>query len=163
MRLPVILIAALSVSGVACAARAQADASPRGFIENAIRGDNSEMMLGKLAANRATDPKVRDYGRTLYQDHARAKDKAVAVAHQIGADVTDRSNAGAVAERDKLQTIYGRAFDREFVRYMVADHHQDIADFREEAQHGGPAGRLAADTLPDLQKHLDIAERLSSE
>jgi putative membrane protein len=132
-------------------------------VENAIRGDNSEMMLGKLAADRAADPKVRDYGRMLHDDHARAKDKAVAVAHQIGADVTAKPSAGAVAEQDKLENTYGRAFDREFVRYMIRDHQDDIRDFKDEAQRGGPAGQLAADTLPDLQKHLDMAQHLSGE
>jgi putative oxidoreductase len=33
----------------------------------------------------------------------------------------------------------------------------------DEAQRGGPAGHLAADTLPDLRKHLDMAEHLSAE
>src|ERR1700760_4671555 len=79
MRKTLILFAAASVAGLAFSAHAQSNGDARGFIEDAIRADNAEMMLGKLAASHATDPKVRDYGRMLYDDHAHAKDKAAAV------------------------------------------------------------------------------------
>jgi putative membrane protein len=163
MRTPLALVTALAVSGFALGVQAQSDGNSRGFIEQAVRGDNAEMMLGKLAANRAADPAVRDYGRMLYDDHARGRDRAVAVAHELGAAVTDRADGGAMAERDKLEETYGRPFDREFLRYMIADHRQDIEAYRDQAQRGGPAGRLAADTLPDLQKHLEMAEHLNAE
>ncbi|MBS0363921.1 MAG: DUF4142 domain-containing protein [Proteobacteria bacterium] len=161
MRKTLILFAAVSLAGLAGRGLAQSDGDLRGFVEDAIRGDNSEMMLGKLAASHAVDPAVRDYGRMLHDDHANNRDKAVAVAHQVGADVTDRSNGEAVREMSKLENTYGRAFDREFVRYMIADHKKDIAAFQDAAQRGGPAGQFAADTLPDLHRHLDMAEKLS--
>jgi len=58
----------------------------------------------------------------------------------------------------------GVAFDREFVSYMVEDHRKDIADFKKEASNDkGPADRLAQKQLPTLEKHLKIAQSLSSE
>jgi putative membrane protein len=162
MRINLALVTAIVFSGFAFAAHAESDRDSRGFIEDAIRGDNAEIMLGKLAANRASDPAVRDYGRMLYEDHTRAKDRAVAVARELGVAVTDRANTGAMVERDRLEGTYGRPFDRDFVRYMTADHRKDIAAYREQAQRGGPAGRLASETLPDLEKHLEMAERLAA-
>jgi putative membrane protein len=163
MRTPLMLLAAFAISGFALGAQARSDGDPRGFIEDAIRGDSDEMMLGKLAADRATDPKVRDYGRMVYEDHARAKEQAVAVAHQVGADAAERADVGAERERATLEETSGRPFDREFLRYMINDHRKDIAEFSDEAQRGGPAGQLAADTLPELKKHLSVAEQLSTE
>lgn len=132
----------------------------RHFLVDAIRGDNSEMMLGQLAADRASDPKVRDFGRTLHEDHARAKDEALRVAVRFGVRDTGEVMPEARAEARKLRHLRGYAFDREFVRYMRNDHRKDIAKFRQEAREGGPVGRLAAQTLPDLQKHLDMARDL---
>ncbi|THD60082.1 DUF4142 domain-containing protein [Phenylobacterium sp.] len=163
MRTPLMLFAALAVSGFALGVHAQSNGDARGFVEDAIRGDNAEMMLGKLAANRATDPKVRDFGRMLYEDHARAREQAMAVAHEVGADAAERADMGAERERDKLEETSGRPFDREFLRYMILDHRNDIAKFSDEAQRGGPAGQLATNTLPDLKKHLSVAEQLSAE
>ena len=63
----------------------------------------------------------------------------------------------------KLQKLSGQAFDHEFVRYMVQDHEKDIAEFRQESQNGPtPAKDLAAQTLPTLEKHLQMAKALKS-
>ena len=51
---------------------ARAD-SPREFLHHALQGDNSEIMLGNLAADRARDPAVREFGRTLVNDHSKAR------------------------------------------------------------------------------------------
>jgi len=132
----------------------------RHFLQDALRGDNSEMMLGQLAAERAMSPRVRDYGRTLHDDHAKARDEALRVAGQFGVRDTNDVMPEARREAQKLRHLRGRAFDREFVRYMVQDHRKDIADFRKEARERGPVGQLAAQTLPDLQKHLAMARDL---
>ena len=62
----------------------------------------------------------------------------------------------------RLKAVSGRAFDREFARYMVADHRNDIHDFEQESARGTDlAVRALADrTLPVLRKHLETAERL---
>lgn len=133
----------------------------RHFLKEAIQGDNSEMMLGRMAAERAISPRVRDYGRTLHDDHARARDQAMRVAARFGVPDTQAVTPEARHEASKLRRLHGRAFDREFVRYMQEDHRKDIAEFRHQARMGGPVGQLAGQTLPDLQKHLQMARELS--
>jgi putative membrane protein len=55
-------------------------------------------------------------------------------------------------------------FDKEFTRVMVEDHQKDIAEFKNEAANGhGPVQQLAAETLPTLEKHLQIAKSLGGE
>jgi putative membrane protein len=64
----------------------------------------------------------------------------------------------AIREQERLRTMGGNGFDQEFVRYMIDDHRQDIADFRGEAHEmHGPASKLAREQLPTLRKHLDMA------
>ncbi|MDB5418353.1 MAG: putative outer membrane protein [Phenylobacterium sp.] len=151
---------ALAVIILGGAAQAQ-PGQDRHFLMDAIRGDNSEVMLGQLAAERGASPQVRDYGRMLHDDHARARDAALRVAAGMGVPNTREAMPEARQEARKLQRLTGPAFDREFVRYMVQDHRKDIAEFRREAHGRGPAAELAQATLPDLQKHLDTALRLS--
>jgi putative membrane protein len=139
---------------------ARAD-SPREFLSQALQGDNSEIMLGNLAADRARDPGVRDFGRTLVSDHSKARGEVLDVGRRFGIRPTREVAPEAREERDRLTGLRGRDFDREFVRYMIDDHRKDIGDFRDEArEHHGPVSDLAERQLPTLREHLRIAMSL---
>jgi putative membrane protein len=132
--------------------------SPRHFLHDAIAGDNSEIALGNMAQEHAASGQVRDFGRTLSTDHSQARDHAQALADHMGIGRVRGMTPEAQRERDRLFGLHGRDFDREFVRYMIDDHRQDIAKFRDEArEHHGPVSQLARQQLPTLQKHLDMA------
>ena len=132
--------------------------NPRSFLRHALEGDNSEIMLGRLAADRARSPQIKEFGRTLAADHSQAREEVIRVGQRIGIERNRDVSSEAKDERDKLQHMDGRDFDREFVRYMIEDHRKDVSDFRDEAgEHHGPVSDLAARQLPTLQKHLDMA------
>lgn len=133
------------------------------FLTKALQGDNSEMALGEMAARRGDSTGVREFGRMLHDDHAAARTKVLAVARAHGVADTEAAAPEARAEARKLDNLSGPEFDREFARYMVADHRKDIADFEKEVRRGDPqTAALARATLPDLRKHLRTAERLAS-
>jgi len=139
---------------------ARAD-SPREFLYNALKGDNSEIMLGNLAADRARDSGVRDFGRTLVSDHSKARGEVLDVGRRFGIRPTREMAPEARDERDRLMGLSGRDFDREFVRYMIDDHRKDIGDFRDEArEHHGRVSDLAGRQLPTLHEHLRITMSL---
>ncbi|MBV9420429.1 MAG: DUF4142 domain-containing protein [Alphaproteobacteria bacterium] len=149
---------ALACAAVAALAPAALADSPQNFIQKAIQGDNSEVMLGRLAQRNAVSPAVRDFGRMLVNDHSNARGEAMRVAYMLRVRPTDSVAPEALRERDRLSRLSGREFDREFVRYMIDDHRKDIADFREEMREDhGPASRLAERQLPTLQRHLNTA------
>ena len=131
------------------------------FIEDAIKGDNSEMELGQLAQRKAESDRVRQFGRTLAQDLEHARSEAVDVARSLGVTPPDQLSDKAQREYEKLQNLSGLDFDREFIRYMIQDHQEDIRDFRREARSGtGDARRLAEKQLPTLEKHLSAAKMI---
>lgn len=148
---------------LAAATSASAATSPaaKHFLTTAMQGDNSEMMLGQLAAKKGGTDQVKSFGQTLHDDHAQGKSQVQQVAKQMGVPDTDAVPTAAKAEQAKLDKLNGAAFDKEFARYMVQDHKKDIALFQAEAKKGGPTGQLAEQTLPVLQKHLQMAEQLS--
>jgi putative membrane protein len=144
-------------------APAAAQAAPaRQFITDAIKGDNSEMALGQIAARRGSAPGVRAFGARLRSDHGNARVEAAAVARAMHAPVPTAIMPEAARERARLQRLSGRAFDREFVRYMVGDHRDDIGKFEEQARSGDHGtAELARAQLPTLREHLRIAESLA--
>ena len=132
--------------------------TPRHFLQKALEGDNSEIMLGRLAADRARSERVKDFGRTLSDDHSQAREEVLRLGARMGVRRNRDIAPEAREERERLQGMQGREFDREFIRYMIRDHEKDVADFQEEAQQRhGPVSDLASQQLPTLQKHLEIA------
>jgi putative membrane protein len=137
--------------------------SPNDFVTAAIKGDNSEIKLGQLAAQKGTDQRVRQFGQTLVTDHSKAKAEASAVANGLSVTPPTDVMPEAQSEYNKLQGLSGASFDKEFVRYMIKDHKKDIGDFQQERHaNQGEASQLAQKQLPTLEKHLSIAESLQN-
>lgn len=84
---------------VPLAAHAQ---DPQQFLRKAIKGDNSEIMLGHMAEHRGADPAVRRFGHTLVEDHTMARDQAMRVARRMGVTPPDGPQRKAEDERDRL-------------------------------------------------------------
>lgn len=153
-------IALITTAGIATVA--SATTQDRHFLTDAMKGDNSEMMLGKLAQQRGGSAGVRTFGTTLAADHAKAKAKVDALARRDHVALTSETTPEARQEKMKLSRLKGAAFDREFASYMVDDHQKDIAKFETEAKQGnGAASMLARQQLPTLRKHLTMAQRLN--
>lgn len=152
-----LLACSFLVAGALAPMAARAD-SPRVFLSHALEGNNSEIMLGNLAADRARNPAVRDFGRTLVADHTRARSEVLDAGRRFGIRPTREVTPEARQMRDHLVGLRGRAFDREFVRHMVDDHRKDVDAFRDEArERHGSVSELAARQLPTLREHLRIA------
>jgi putative membrane protein len=157
MRHSILVAGSLMVGMLVAPLAAQAD-SPHAFLDKALKGDNSEIMLGKLAVDRAGSRGVRNFGKTLVQDHRQARNQVLDVGQRFGLRADRDPTQEAREEQGRLSNMGGRDFDREFVHYMVNDHRNDIADFRDEAREGhGAVSMLARRQLPVLQKHLNIA------
>jgi len=132
--------------------------SPRRFLQNALEGDNSEIMLGRLAADKARSQRVREFGRVLSDDHSQSREDLLRLGTRLGVRRNRDISPEAKDERERLQSMDGREFDREFIEYMIRDHQKDIEEFREEAQERhGPVSEFASRQLPTLQKHLEMA------
>jgi putative membrane protein len=137
-------------------------ASPSDFVSDAIKGDNSEIMLGRYAAEHGASTGTKEFGRTLVADHAKAKRQMSSVARTVGTTPPSGATMEADAERVKLIALSGKDFDREFAQYMVKDHESDIAKFKEEAAaKDGAVSAMAAKQLPTLEKHLEMAKSLA--
>lgn len=137
-------------------------ANPQNFLSKALMGDNSEATLGKIAASRASTADVRRYGAMLAADHTKSRSEVLPIVARYHVLPTRTVAPMADAEQHKLARLRGAAFDREFVRYMVKDHQEDISDFNGELKSGDPGEvrALARRTLPVLQKHLATAQAL---
>ncbi|MBV8699017.1 DUF4142 domain-containing protein [Bradyrhizobium sp.] len=145
------------------AAAAPRDASARKdqhFMTEAIQGDLSEIKMGKLAQEKGQSDQVKDFGRTLEQDHSEHLQKAQQTAQQDGLNAPSEPNAKQKAMYDRMSSLTGKAFDAAFARDMVRDHEKDIKAYQKEASSHSGLADFAAQTVPVLKKHLETAQSL---
>src|SRR5690242_10850854 len=88
--------------------------SAKTFVSDAIKGDNSEIMLGQLAEQHGGSQGVRALGQTLATDHAKAKDQMMKLAMSLDLAPPAEPKPEARQEYDGLAKLSGNAFDREF-------------------------------------------------
>ncbi len=162
---------AIGLAGTLAAAAAMAqtsqgipaDKASQKFITNAIEGDIAEINIGQLAQEKGQSDAVKQFGAMLVKDHGEHKAKAEEVASQLGVKPPTGSSFGAKATYAKLKILSGASFDRNFAKAMVKDHQEDIKEFEKESSKNDPAGQLAKESLPTLQKHLQQAQQLTAQ
>src|SRR5947209_4459057 len=81
--------------------------SDKQFLSDAIKDDNSEIMLGQLAAQKGASNDVRSFGQALVDDHRKAKEEAATLAADLEVKITNGIAEGAQQELDKLQRLTG--------------------------------------------------------
>ena len=144
-----------------CSVSTFASAKSNGdFLKDAIQGNLGEVQIGQLAQQNGSSAEVKDFGKTLVDDHSAANEKAVSLAQTKGMTPPTEPKPEAKKLYDKLSKLSGEQFDREFKTAMIADHKKDIAEFEREAKGNDDVAQFASGTLPTLKKHLQIAESL---
>jgi len=151
------LTATLASSLAFAAATAKKDSD---FAMKAAQGGAAEVELGKLAQNQASDPKVKEFAQRMVADHSKAGDELKSAAS--GMDLPQDPPKKAKAEAERLAKLQGADFDKEYSRYMLKDHEEDVAMFKKEASSGQDANLkgFAQKTLPTLEQHLQMARDL---
>jgi len=138
-----------------------ADTKPAAFMQKAIQGNLAEIKVGQLAQQKGASDRVRHFGTVLEQDHSTANQQAMTAASSMGVTAPAEPSSKEQAEYRHLATLSGSEFDKAFVKAMVKDHKKDIAEYKKEAKaSNSQAAGYAQQILPNLQKHLQLAESL---
>lgn len=153
-------VAVLATAAAAyCASLGTAD---RQFMTMAARANMTEAHEGQMAEAQASQAQVKDFGRTLVQDHTDAYVRLSEVAAKTGVSIPKGINTGRDRTIQQLTHLKGAAFDRQFARDEIAAHRQAVAAFKREADHGSnpDVKEYASKMVPTLEKHLQLAENL---
>ena len=110
--------------------------------EMAIAG-LAEVQLGQLAAKRAQSQDVKAYGQMMVKDHTRANTELMQAAKRLSVTVPTKLDNRHQQIADKLASLKGEAFDREYMRVMVMSHQEVATQLRARAGTTTTAGNLA--------------------
>jgi putative membrane protein len=116
------------------------------FLRKATAGGMAEVQLGQLAMQKAGAQDVKDFGQKMVTDHTALNSEMAPIADSLGVTLPKKLSKEDQAEYDKLNALSGDEFDKEYVSFMVKDHHQDLREFRTES---------ASTSEPDLKVAVD--------
>ncbi len=156
-------LTALGLAALLAGPAAAASMAPP-FAREAARGGTTEVELGRMAADRASDPQVRDFAQRMVDDHTRANDQLERIARDRGWMLPQAPDPEHRSEMRRMSTLRGRAFDRAYMRAMTSDHDADVAQFRRYVRNGNDPQlrRWARRTLPTLEEHRQLAHQTMS-
>jgi len=152
--------AALLFSGSMAAAADKLSSGDQRFIKDAAGGGMMEVQLGKLAAEKASSPQVKEFGRKMEQDHSKANAELQKLASTKNVQISHELEGKHKSTYDRLAKLSGDRFDREYMKTMIDDHKDDVDKFKKEAEKANDTDvkSFASKTLPTLEQHLEMAQ-----
>lgn len=163
-----LLVVALPLALMAANAHAQA-ISPQttDLIAKAAATDAFERDAGAVAQKRSRNADVKAFGALMVKDHTMTTDKLKQVLMQDHLPVPknptpDPTQAKMLAD---LKTGPRASFDKAYAHSQVVAHQQALMLLQTYAMNGDNPDlkKLAADTAPLVQHHLDMALKLEGE
>ncbi len=133
------------------------------FAKKAATGGVTEVKLGQLAQEKAYSEQVKAFGKRMETDHTKAGDELMQIAARHNMALPTGLDPKDQATYDRLAKLSGSQFDRAYMQAMVADHEEDVTEFKREASAGKNPDlkSFASATLPTLLDHLNQAREVA--
>jgi putative membrane protein len=135
------------------------------FAVTAATGGSFEVAAGRIAAARGTSPSVKQFGEQMVNDHSKAADKLKDIVTSAGGALPAQPTAKQQKELDRLNTLNGSEFDKEYAALMVEDHKKDLKEFQKAAKRSDnyQLKSFAGETAQTVEHHLAMAKTLEDE
>ncbi|PPK99092.1 putative membrane protein [Parapedobacter indicus] len=129
------------------------------FAVKAADAGLAEVELGKLAQEKATDPRVKDFAQMMVNDHQKANDELMTIATRHNITLPPVISKDQADKQRKLREKSGAEFDKEYIDMMVKDHNKVVSLFEDASSDAQNADlkAFASKTLPILKKHHEDA------
>lgn len=133
----------------------------RHFVRKAADDGQEEVAIAQLAAEKATNPDVKQFAQQMVQEHTQVNQQLMSLANSKDLKIDQEDSTKERAYR-RLNKTSGNDFDREFIDRMVDDHEKDIKLFEKAAKDAkDPEVRqFASSTLDQLRQHLQHVQQL---
>ncbi len=103
------------------------------FIVSVYDVVNAEIAAGKLAMEKGTDKRIKNFGRIMVKDYTKGLAKLKKLAAEKRIPLPDSLSTQTADKIIELNNKTGRDFDRAYIEYITTDHESAIKVF-EQAQ-----------------------------
>lgn len=139
----------------------QDGAVPATFVKKAAIAGMAEVQAGKIAEQKAQDPKVKQFAEQMVRDHTKANEELAAIAKKKGLTVPTQLDAEHQTMIQGLNAKSGKAFDDAYSQHMQASHAKAVALFQGGVTSSDPdLAAFAKQTLPTLEQHKQESKTL---
>jgi predicted outer membrane protein len=137
---------------------------PTAYLVDAYQDGLLEIRLGQLALQKASDAQVKQFGQRMIDDHTQINASIAALAQQKSVTLPTDLSAEQNEIVAQLSAFSGTDFDKAYMDRNVLLHVEDVSKTSTESQQGSDPDikALAAQGLPVLQTHLQIAQSLAA-
>ena len=124
--------------------------------------------MGRLGAQRGTDPAVKAYGQQLIKDSAEATMQLKQLATDLHLTLPSAMSSEQLAMRDKLSALTGAEFDKAYMSYQVKDLESTVQEFQTHSEDGDKpmikmfAARFLGGLNADLRMARDAAAKVGA-
>jgi putative membrane protein len=145
--------------GTAAAAQDQPP-TPQAFVAQASAANVAKVEAAKLALQNSESEDVQAFAQQVIDDHTKATSDLKALARDKNLQVYDQA-APVKAAKNQLLEVRQDSFDAAYARNQVKTNEEAVAFFSRAVETGDPDVQdFARNTLPVLQRHLELAREL---
>jgi putative membrane protein len=130
------------------------------FVRQAAIGNQAEVELGELARKKGASQSVRDFAQHMIDDHGKSGALVRKLGRGANPNIPKELDPEHQAVRAKLEKASGKDFDIAYLGSMIQDHQRTANLLQWEISSGQNESlkKYAADTLPDVMEHLEMAK-----
>jgi putative membrane protein len=164
MKTKIFLISILMVVlAISCKKDERMNETDEQFLKTAAQGNYNEIDAGQLAASKAVDSMVRNFGNRMVTDHQAALAELQSLAQDKDVTLPTGPDAAHLAAKQQLLNMSGWKFDSTYIHMQVTDHQTTINLFQNELNNGkNKAVKNYADKyLPIIKTHFNMADNIS--
>jgi putative membrane protein len=154
-----------SLAVVSGSALAEVSLSDKYFLKSAAQSGAYEIEGSQLALNKAKSAEVKAFAKHMVEDHSKAAAELKALAGKKGVELPAKPSLLQRTSLKFLDTHKGASFDDSYAENVGVDAHESAVElFTEAADDADDADvkKFAQQTLPTLQKHLEMAKALKA-
>jgi putative membrane protein len=144
---------------------AQSAPTTEDFVKAVAISDMFEIQSSKLALEKKARPDEK-FAERMVQDHTKTTEqlKELVKSGKVKAELPTALDGKHQQMLDQLRSESGATFEKDYDQMQRDGHKQAVALFESYAKGGDNAElkRWAANTLPHLQEHLALAEKLTA-
>jgi len=134
------------------------------FLRTATTEGIADVKLGQLAGEKGS-PNVKAFAQKIVTDHEAVNKDLATVADSLAVMVPNKMSKDDQAEYNKLNGLSGKAFDTEYLTFLLKAHWTKLHDFYMEASVAADPG-LAAEVVKAMQmmrSHLGMINQVAAQ
>jgi len=143
---------------------ASVDSSDATFARKAAGGGMAEIEFSKLAEQKTTNTKIKDFAAMMVTDHSKAGDSLAVIAKNKNITLPSALDPEHQKKYDDLSAKSGADFDKAYVSIMIADHKGALNLMQDESTNGKDADlkAFATKVVVTVQMHLDAINKINA-